>query len=154
MSIEPFWTQTVERPGLLIYFDTLPTLERTSPEGQARFLMGCLNFGKFGTFIDLSDLAIEDRFRVETLLDRAYPQIEADARNFYVGGLKQTTYPNYKKSLRAQHRLGEALSREEFISYMCAQRIKGVPDPVRLLTMPLSDLAQEASQDYEVDGDD
>lgn len=71
-----------ERPGIVMYFDALPTLRKLSVEGQARFLMACLDYGATGEMTDLADLPLETRIRLETLLEQTLPRIDADGEKW------------------------------------------------------------------------
>lgn len=83
-----------ERPGIVMYFDTLPTLAKMTAEGQARFLLACLNYGATGELTDLSDLPLETRIRVETLLEQTFPRIDDDGEKWKLKIL-QTKYAGY-----------------------------------------------------------
>lgn len=65
-----------------MYFDAAPTLRKLPPEGQARFLMACLSYGETGELTDLSDLPLETRVRLETLLEQTLPRIDADGEKW------------------------------------------------------------------------
>ena len=82
-----------ERPGIVVYFDAIPTLQKLSADGKACFLMAVLNYGKTGEMPDLSDLQINDKIRLETLFEQTLPRMDADeakwkratVRNQYAG---------------------------------------------------------------------
>lgn len=88
-----------ERPGIVMYFDALPTLAKMTAEGQARFLLACLNYGATGELTDLSDLPLETRIRVETLLEQTFPRIDADGEKWRATIL-QRKYAAYCKQKR------------------------------------------------------
>lgn len=83
-----------ERKGIVMYFDWIRTLEKLSPEAQARFLMFCLKYGAAGELPDLSGLPIEMRIRLETLIEQAIPRLDADGETYKLRIL-QTKYAKY-----------------------------------------------------------
>ena len=84
-----------ERPGIVVRFDWIPTLEKMSAAGQARFIMAALHRGRDPTFEpDLSGLDIQDEIRLETLWTVAAPAIDSDGES-WAGTVAQRRYAGY-----------------------------------------------------------
>lgn len=103
-----------ERSGIVVYFDAIPTLQKLSVAGQARFLMAVLNYGKTGEKPDLSDLQRDDQIRLETLFEQTLPRMDADEAKW-----KRTTvrnqYAGYSSSAK---RRGETpITYDEYIEW-------------------------------------
>ena len=74
-----------ERPGIVMYFDAIRTLEKMSAEAQGSFLMGCLHYGKElqePSFVGFSEA---DSIRIETLWEQTQPRIDSDAQGWRDG---------------------------------------------------------------------
>ena len=96
--------KTKERPGVIIYFDALRTLEKMSPEAQGKFLMTCLKYGRDLTTPVFDGLSQADEIRLETLWEQMQPRIDSDAQG-WADGIMQKKYAGY---CSAQDRKGEA----------------------------------------------
>ena len=101
-----------ERPGIVCRFDWIPTLEKMSSEGKARFIMSALHRGRDPTFEpDLSGLDIQDEIRLETLWTVAAPAIDSDGES-WAGTVSQRQYAGYSSS--CARRGEEPMSFEDF----------------------------------------
>ena len=89
--------KTKERPGVVIYFDTLRTLEKMRPEAQGAFLMGCLRYGKDLKEPNFQGLSQTDAIRLETLWEQTQPRIDSDAQG-WADGILQRKYAGYCSS--------------------------------------------------------
>lgn len=83
-----------ERPGVIMRFDWLPTLEKVSDASKGRFLMACLKYGKSLETVSFDDLEFEDRIRLETLWEQSMPLIDSDAEG-WKDGIIQKSYAGY-----------------------------------------------------------
>ena len=120
--------KSTERPGIVIYFDALPTLAKMTAEGQARYLLACLNYGATGELADLSDLPLETRIRVETLLEQTYPRIDADGEK-WKRKILQTKHAGYCSQMKAKGE--EPISFDAYLDW--AERV----DELGILGAPL-----------------
>ena len=85
------------RPGVVIRFEWLPSLEKMSAMAQAKFLMSCLYRGQDITYEpDYEDLRGDpfDYARFETLWLNAAPKIDADGDG-WKDGIVQRKYAGY-----------------------------------------------------------
>ena len=95
-----------ERPGIMIYFDVLPAVERLSKENAGILLQAMLRYGKYGTIPDFGDsegLNIAWSF-VKQAIDRDNER--------YAGRILRQTYGGYKREM--QRRNEEPLPFEEW----------------------------------------
>lgn len=83
-----------ERPGVIVRFDAIPTLEKLSEAARGRFLMACLYYGQRLETVSFDDLELEDKIRVETLWEQTKPQIDSDAEG-WKDGILQRKYAGY-----------------------------------------------------------
>ncbi len=83
-----------ERPGVVMRFDWIRTLEKMSPEAQGSFLVACLRYGKDLTTPAFDGFSTEDAIRLETLWEQAQPQIDSDAQG-WADGIIQKKYARY-----------------------------------------------------------
>lgn len=85
-----------ERPGVVVYFDTMKTLDRLSPPAQAAFLMACLVYGKNLVEPCFSNAGFDplEQARLETLWEQTQPRIDSDARG-WLDGICQRQYARY-----------------------------------------------------------
>lgn len=103
-----------ERPGIVVYFDAIPTLQKLSADGKACFLMAVLNYGKTGEMPDLSDLQINDQIRLETLFEQTFPRMDADEAKWERNVL-QKSYAGYSSA--AKNRGEEPMSHDEYSAW-------------------------------------
>ena len=113
-----------DRKGIIVYFDALPSLAKMTVEGQARFLLACLNYGATGELTDLSDLPLETRIRLETLLEQTFPRMDADAEKW-----KMTIFQRkYAAYCRQQREAGEeAVSFDAYLDWAERAGELGIP---------------------------
>lgn len=87
-------SKTKERPGVVVRFDWIRTLERMSREAQGAFLMACLKYGRDMTDPAFEGLSQVDEIRIETLWEQAQPLIDSDAQG-WADGIMQKKYAGY-----------------------------------------------------------
>lgn len=117
-----------QRPGVVVYFDMLPTLEKLSPEARASILMAALARGQDlsyeADFSNLGDMA--DRIRTETLWESYCPRVDSDGEGWR-DGIIQRKYAGYKSGCA---RTGETpISYEDYCEWYERAREKD-PDLV------------------------
>lgn len=83
-----------ERPGVVVYFDSMRTLEKMSPAAQGMFLMACLHYGKSLIPPRFEGLGEADTIRLETLWEQTQPRIDSDAQG-WADGIMQRRYAGY-----------------------------------------------------------
>ena len=83
-----------ERPGVIVRFDAIPTLEKLSEAARGRFLLACLYYGQRLETVSFEDLELEDRIRLETLWEQTKPLIDSDAEG-WKDGVLQRKYARY-----------------------------------------------------------
>ena len=96
-------SKSKQRPGIICYFDSIPTLEKLSEVARGRFLMACMYYGRDMEEVSFDDLGLEDRIRLETLWESVRPRIDSDAQGWR-DGLLQRRYAGY---CSASERSGE-----------------------------------------------
>lgn len=101
------------RPGVVVYFDMLKTLEKLSPEARAAILMAALYRGQDLSYqADFSGIKdIENRIRAETLWESYCPRVDSDGDGWR-DGILQRKYAGYVSSCRRKDE--EPMSFEEY----------------------------------------
>lgn len=71
-----------DRPGVIMYFDAITTIDKLSDKGAGQFLKACLHYGR--DFID-PEFKCDDpleQVRIETLWEQIKPRIQKDGENW------------------------------------------------------------------------
>ena len=100
-----------ERPGVVIYFDALPTLRKLSDEAKGKFLMACLEYGKNLDVPVFRCDDLRDQIRLETLWEQTQPRIESDGQG-WKDGIIQRKFAGYSNSLKRKGE--EPMTYEEY----------------------------------------
>ncbi len=102
-----------QRPGVVVYFDMVPTLQKLSAEAKAAVLMAALARGQNlyyeADFNSLGDLA--DRVRAETLWESYCPRVDSDGEG-WKDGIIQRKYAGYCSGCRSREE--QPMSYEEY----------------------------------------
>ena len=83
-----------ERPGVIVYFDDIRTLEKMSPAAQGMYLMACLRYGRASEIPVFEGLCEADMIRLETLWEHTQPRIDSDAQG-WADSVMQRRYAGY-----------------------------------------------------------
>ena len=83
-----------ERPGILLYFDALPTLYKLSEAAQGKFLVACLEYWKMHREPNFQVEDVREQVRLETLWEQTKPRIDSDGEG-WKDGIIQRKYAGY-----------------------------------------------------------
>ncbi len=83
-----------ERPGILLYFDSMITLQKLSDEAKGKFLTACLEYGKSLKEPNFHCPVMSEQVRLETLWEQTKPRIDSDAEGWR-DGIIQRKYAGY-----------------------------------------------------------
>ena len=83
-----------ERPGVIVYFDAMSTLQKLSDEAKGKFLTACLKYGKSLIEPDFHCADPIEQVRLETLWEQTQPRIDSDSVG-WKDGIMQRKYAGY-----------------------------------------------------------
>jgi len=86
-----------ERPGIVIYFDSMTTLSKLSDEAAGKYIKACLEYGKNLAEPNFDCVNVFDQIRLETLWEQTKPRIDSDAEG-WKDGIIQRKYAGYCSS--------------------------------------------------------
>lgn len=112
-----------ERPGIVMYFDTIRTLEKLSDKARGRFLMACLYYGKELREPSFEGLNEADSIRIETLWEQIQPRIDSDAQG-WKDGIIQRKYAGYCSGCRNSEE--KPMSYDEYRVWFLTSEDRGV----------------------------
>ena len=117
-------SKSKQRPGIICYFDSIPTLEKLSEVARGRFLMACLYYGRDMEEVSFDDLGLEDRIRLETLWEQVRPRIDSDGQG-WADAIIQRSFAGY---CSACERSGEnPMTFEDYRKwYLRKQEVEGI----------------------------
>lgn len=102
--------RTKERPGVILYFDLLPVLQRMTKEEAADLIITMLEYGKTGAIPDLSTKG--ERFLI--VWEMVKPRIDSDLEN-WKEKILQSKYAGYCSAEKRQGR--EPIDFDSWLDY-------------------------------------